>query len=367
LNKPRRHVCVCHEDSKATKTLSGIAKQGFVCFVPSWLVVSFVVVGLIVSTGCTTPSQPTSFGISCPVSQALISPDGNPVTINYAAPVISGGTTPVNSSCSPASGSKFPLGATLITCKAEDARHLTASCGFEVQVRAAPPKPPQLAATRFVAFGDSITEGFTQTCPNTLMLTFTDYLRDVQSVRPPPESPISYPNRLRSLLAARYPAQSFTVINEGNGGEFVADGAADLPRVLTQDNPQVLLLQEGTNDMDGIFFGANPETQMTTVVNNLRTMIRTARARGITVFVGTLTPQRAGACRGYAPAYIGPVNDRIRPMLASEEATLADLYAAFGSTAGTDLIGPDGLHPNEAGYSKIADTFFDAIRQRLEN
>lgn len=322
---------------------------------------------LLGSVACSSPSQPTSFGLSCPASQALISPDGNPVTITYAAPTINGGTAPISPTCSPASGSKFALGATLITCSAEDARHLTASCSFEVQVRAAPPRPPQLSATRFVAFGDSITEGFTQTCPNTLMLTWADYLRDMQGLRPPPQSPISYPSRLRSLLEARYPAQSFTVINEGNGGEFIADGAADLPRVLTQDNPQVLLLQEGTNDMDGIFFGANPETQMTTVVNNLRTMIRTARSRGITVFVGTLTPQRAGACRGYAPAYIGPVNDRIRPMVAGEDATLADIYAAFGGTAGTDLIGPDGLHPSQAGYSKIADTFFDVIRQRLEN
>jgi lysophospholipase L1-like esterase len=169
------------------------------------------------------------------------------------------------------------------------------------------------------------------------------------------------------LPTARYPNQVFTVINEGNGGEFTADGAADLPRVLTQDNPQVLLLQEGTNDMDSIGFGANADSQMTTVVNNLRTMIRAARSRGVTVFVGNLTPQRPGACRGYAPAYIGPVNDRVRTMVLGEEATLADIYGAFGSVAGADLLGPDGLHPTEAGYSKIADAFFDVIRQRLEN
>jgi lysophospholipase L1-like esterase len=172
---------------------------------------------------------------------------------------------------------------------------------------------------------------------------------------------------LRALLGARYTNQTFTVINEGNGGEVTADGAADLPRVLSQDNPQVLLLQEGTNDMDAIFFGANPETQMSGVVSNLQTMIRLARARGVTVFVGTLTPQRAGACRGYAPTYIGQANDRIRTMVAGEGATLADIYAAYGGVASVDLIGPDGLHPTDAGYSKIANAFFDAIRQRLEN
>jgi lysophospholipase L1-like esterase len=325
---------------------------------------------IVAASACRSPSHPSSFGISCPASQTVTSPDGNPVTLSYAAPAIVGGSAPVSSSCSPASGSKAPVGSTPITCTAEDAKHLTASCGFEVQVHAAPPKPPpppQLSATKFVAFGDSITEGFAQTCPGTLTFTWLDFLRDIQGVRPPPDSPISYPNRLRALLGARYSNQTFTVINEGNGGEFTADGAADLPRVLTQDTPQVLLLQEGTNDMDSIGFGANPDAQMTTVVNNLRTMIRAGRSRGVTVFVGNLTPQRQGACRGYAPAYIGPVNDRIRAMVSGEEATLADIYAAFGSVAGADLIGPDGLHPTDAGYSKIADTFFDVIRQRLEN
>ncbi len=327
-----------------------------------------LVLHLCLLTACSTPSQPSSFGISCPISQALSSPDGNPVTITYEAPTSSGGASPVTTSCTPASGSKFPLGATLVTCTAEDAKHRTASCGFEVQIRVPPPKPPQLTATRFVAFGDSITEGFEHQCSSaTLTRSWAAFLADVQGVRPPPDSPISYPNRLRSLLTARYINQTFTVINEGNGGEFIADGAADLPRVLTQDNPQVLLLQEGTNDMDGIFFGANPETQMTTVVNSLRTMIRTARARGVTVFVGTLTPQRAGACRGYAPAFIGTVNDRIRAMMAGEDASLADLYGAMNGVPGTDVIGPDGLHPTAAGYSKIGDTFFDAIKQRLEN
>jgi lysophospholipase L1-like esterase len=323
----------------------------------------------LVTTACSSPSQPSSFAISCPVSQLLTSPDGNPVAISYAPPTITGGTAPVSSSCSPGNGSKAAVGSTIVKCNAEDGKHLTASCEFEVQVSAAPPKPPvpQISATRFVAFGDSITEGFAQVCNNTLMLTWAEYLRDIQGVRPPPDSPISYPNRLRASLAARYTNQTFTVINEGNGGEITADGAADLPRVLTQDNPQVLLLQEGTNDLDAIGFGANPDTQIAGVVSNLRTMIRAARGRGVTVFVGTLTPQRAGACRGYAPAYVTPANDRIRSMVAGEDATIADIFAAYGGVASTDLIGPDGLHPTDAGYSKIAGAFFDAIRQRLEN
>jgi lysophospholipase L1-like esterase len=323
-------------------------------------------IAAIMAGGCESTTTPTPPGpapvIACPAASATPSFDGNPVAVTYGTPTVTGGEVPVVVSCVPASGANFPVGTTSVTCFARDAKQQTASCTFPVVVT----KVPRLAATKFVAFGDSITEGVSALCSGSLALNRADFLRQLQGFRPPLDSVISYPTKLRSLLSARYTAQTFTVINEGNSGEFIAAGAADLPRVLTQDAPEVLLLQEGTNDMDGIFFGDNPETQMTTVVTNLRNMIRNARSRGVMVFVGTLTPQRVGACRGYAPAYIGTVNDRIRVMVAGEDAQLADIYAAFAGVASVELIGADGLHPTEAGYQKIADTFFDVIKQRLE-
>jgi lysophospholipase L1-like esterase len=318
---------------------------------------------------CGAPTRPTLM-VSCPSNQTMSSPDGNPVTVGYTAPVVSGGTAPVSTTCVPPSGSKFPLGLTSVNCTVRDAAQQTAACRFDVSIAFVPPVTvPRLGATRFVAFGDSITEGFEHACSGSLTMlgaTLDDYWRQLVAVRPPPPSPIAYPAKLRDLLAARYTAQTFTIVNEGSGGETIEAGAADLSRVLTQDAPEVVLIQEGTNDMDAIAFGADPGAQMATVVTKLRDMIRLARARGVVVFAGTLTPQRPGACRGYAPAFIGPVNERIRVMVAGEDATLVDIYSAFGGVASTDLIGPDGLHPSAAGYQKIADTFFDVIRRRLE-
>jgi len=312
-------------------------------------------------SSCSSPSQPTSFGLSCPASQALISPDGNPVTITYAAPTINGGTAPISPTCSPASGSKFALGATLITCTAEDARHLTASCSFEVQVRAAPPRPPQLSATRFVAFGDSITAGVTATCLRvTPFMTFLDTMRVLPRAA---DDPWAYPNVLQARLRSRYTAQTPTVVNRGNPGEELADGVSRLPGVLATDSPQVVLVQEGANDVNQ---GHSPATMAAA----LRSMVRDARNRGMQPYVGTLLPQRPlgvnGSCRGFGADNVVAANDQIRAMATSEAAPLVDLYQAFGGVPG-ELIGPDGLHPTEAGYSRIADTFFDVIRQRLEN
>jgi hypothetical protein len=76
-------------------------------------------------------------------------------------------------------------------------------------------------------------------------------------------------------------------------------------------------------------------------------------------------PQRTGACRAYAPSLIAPTNDLIRTVAVDEGATLVDLYRMFIGMEST-LLGIDGLHPSESGHEKMAQTFFDAIRQKLE-
>lgn len=222
-------------------------------------------------------------------------------------------------------------------------------------------KVPQLAATKFVAFGDSITEGVTSTCVRTTaFMTFAETMLVLPKAA---NDAWAYPNVLQTRLRSRYLAQTPTVSNRGISGEDLAGGVIRLPGVLSAEGPEVLLLQEGANDV-------NQTGTPTTIAASLRTMVREGRNRGVLVYVGTILPQRPvgvmGSCRGFGADKVASVNDQIRIMAASEGAVLVDLYEAFEAVAG-DLIGPDGLHPSEAGYQKIADTFFDVIRQRLEN
>jgi len=62
---------------------------------------------------------------------------------------------------------------------------------------------------------------------------------------------------------------------------------------------------------------------------------------------------------------VAAANTQIRALAAAEGVILVDLYPAFAGSTDT-LIGPDGLHPSEAGYQKMADTFYAAVTQRLE-
>jgi lysophospholipase L1-like esterase len=294
------------------------------------------------------------------------------VPVNYPMPTVSGGTAPVATACAPPSGSSFPLGSTNVSCTARDADQRVSSCAFSVSVT----RPPQLAATNFLAFGDSITSGkIAVDCPSgggatacraqTLGEGPGTWISDLLRFSPRfgEESPAAYPRALQSMLANRYAVQAFVVVNEGNSGEVVADGRTRLTQSLNAGTPQVLLLQEGANDMTA----ARPPIEA--IVNDFRAMVRDARGRGVQVFLGTLLPQREGACRAYD--YCDGVNDvvatnaRLRTMAAVEGAVLVDLYQGFEGQTAT-LLGIDGLHPNEGGYQKMAEMFFEAIKQRLE-
>jgi lysophospholipase L1-like esterase len=276
----------------------------------------------------------------------------------------------VTTYCTPASGTGFPNGITEVTCVASDALQRLASCRFNVTVA----RPPRLTATRFLAFGDSITAGVLGTqCPagggvncsiTTLTMSRFELRQFLEGLFINAEAtPAAYPRSLQGLLASRYPLQSFAIANEGLGGEFVSDGKNRLSGLLNQQAPEALLLQEGANDMN------QGQPPIDTIVGDLRTMVRSGRSRGMPVFVGTLLPQRQMACRGYdfcdGKDDTVPTNARIRAMAAAEGAVLVDLFTAFDGQTET-LLGLDGLHPNEAGYQKIAEMFFEAIRLRLE-
>jgi acyl-CoA thioesterase-1 len=222
-----------------------------------------------------------------------------------------------------------------VTCVGTDARQLTDMCMFSVTVEVV----PVLSATRFVAFGDSITEG---------KLASGD------------TAPIPYPTGLKARLTARYTSQEFIVQNDGVGGETSDRGAARLPGVLSARNPEVLLLLEGVNDL-----ALGDSSKVAVVIGNLRTMVQTARSRGILVFLATLLPEIPGGSRAGALPLIVPTNDQIRALAANQGVPLVDLYQAFSGMERT-LIGEDGLHPNAAGYEQIAQTFLDVLRIRLE-
>jgi lysophospholipase L1-like esterase len=349
---------------------------------------SLIVLMALAASACgdDSPMKPTSGPIiACPASQRVESPDGASVVVTFPPPTVTGGTAPVTTTCTNQSGARFEVGTTDVACTARDANQSAASCGFRITVEVL----PRLKATRFVAFGDSITAGslpatcslgtpLVSRCTTTLRpwlpllpLTPEQQLLDNQFLKrglqaAGDSSGASYPLKLKALLGSRYTSQSIVVTNEGEPGETADSGSERLPQVLTKDAPEVLLLLEGIND---IHQPGDQAEHVGPLVEALKTMIRQARSRGVRVFVSTLLPEDPCGCRAFdfvdEVDDIVTANNQIRAIAATEGAVLVDMYQVFAGQTST-LLSLDGLHPNETGYQRMAETFFDAIRQQLE-
>jgi len=320
----------------------------------------------LVAAGCSDPiptnptPPPVAPQIQCPAAQTSQSLDGQPIAISFPDPAVAGGAPPVTASCTPASGSRFAVGSTTVSCSVRDAQTKQDSCSFSVTVT----RVPRISATSYAALGDSITAGTVDPPCRTFSPTgdpLADFLLERALITPRFDNPSSYPSVIRNLLAGRYIAQTTSVVNEGNPAEQARDPATfdRLRMVLAVDAPQVLILQEGANDLD-------TTAQIPAIVSALRAMVREAKGRGVTVFLGTLLPQRGTSCRGGHADVVVPTNSQIRAMAAAEGVDLVDVYQAFVNGPLDALLGVDGLHPTAAGYQVMGQAFFDAIRARLE-
>ena len=307
-----------------------------------------VVLGLMLLSACSgsTPTEPppppAAPTVSCPAPVSLVSPDGNRVPYLFALPTAVNGQPPVTVNCTGVQAIGYPVGSSIITCTATDALSRQGSCSFSITVTAT----PKISKTKFLAFGDSITAGRCGPAP-----AFCD----------------AYDVRLVELLRARYTNQSFSVVNVGIPGETASHAAASslaagedrLPTALNTYTPEVLLLMEGTNDLNA------GEAFAPKALEALGNMIDLARSRGITVFIATIAPIAPGGASNSTIPLVAPFNADIRALAAAKGVPLVDVYAALNADVPRYYSGND-LHPVAEGHRLIGETFYAKIREVLD-
>ncbi len=177
-----------------------------------------------------------------------------------------------------------------------------------------PPPLPRLGADDVVlAFGDSLTFG-----------TGAD-------------SAESYPAVLGKLIGRE-------VVAAGVPGEVTEQGLRRLPQVLDQHRPRLVLLCLGGNDL-------LRKVEPATIEANLRAMVRLMRDRGIAVVL------------------IGVPKPSLLPGTASFYRTLADdLQVPLEGEVLEDVLSSnewksDPIHPNAAGYRKVAEAIAALLRE----
>ena len=326
------------------------------------LVAALAIVSSFVACGSPNNPSPSTQAptAACPANVSVSGVVGGSQAVSYPPPSITGGTQPVSVTCAPASGTTFSTGTTTVSCTATDASSRTAQCSFTVSLSSA----LRLSVTKFMAFGDSFTEGEDG---RRLRLAFRSHFIDPAG---------TYPFLLEGMLNTEYAAEPIKVANEGKSGEPINDGRQRLDGTLKAQHPQVLLLLDGYNDL----FAACPASRLqeasspqcsaaiNEVVSSYRKMIQSARSSGVTyVFASTLTPSGTFIAgpqvldRRITLSAITSVDAKLAPAIRGEGATLVDAFAAFtGHEA--EYIGDDGLHPRPAGYQALAAAFFAAIK-----
>ncbi|MDT7839691.1 ricin-type beta-trefoil lectin domain protein [Streptomyces justiciae] len=140
--------------------------------------------------------------------------------------------------------------------------------------------------------------------------------------------------------------------NEGHSGYRIDQIAALTDASLTRYRPNVVTLHIGTNDLNGNY-------QPSTAADRLRSLVNqvTAAAPDATVLVASLVVSTSGSEEQYRAAY----NQATRQIVSDAQA--AGKHVAFvdmGGLTTADLA--DTLHPNDAGYQKMADAFHRGVQ-----
>jgi lysophospholipase L1-like esterase len=332
-------------------------------------VLAVAAAALLLASGCGStitptppPPPPTEDAptITCPAPQTIqLMGTASTVTATFT-PTFVKGKAPVTLACTPASGSSFGLGQTTVSCTATDALQRSSPCSFAITVT----DRPKLTLTRFVSFGDSITAGEdgTDGGPDTSGLCVPKVTSTGihQSFILPDAQ--TYPGQLQTQLAARYPAQSPTVLKRGCPGEYAYSNTtrARFDAIVSTGQYDIVLIMEGSNDLESPMY-TDP---VGTAASGLRSLVGDAKAVGMKPLLATIPPMSAAGRRGHSAGLVTLLNDRIQQVGGAENVPIVDVYAAFNGNL--TLLGGDGLHPNAAGYAVIAGAFFDVIKKTFE-
>ncbi len=176
-----------------------------------------------------------------------------------------------------------------------------------------PELPPLGPTAKILAFGDSLTFGTGAT---------------------PGES---YPAVLARLIGRE-------VINAGIPGEVSADGLRRLPEILDRENPSLVLLCHGGND---IIQRLNPDQ----TTSNLRAMVQLCQARGIAVALLAVPGKNL-------QLKADPLYEQLAKELSipSENILIPDILRQ-------NALKADYVHPNAAGYNALAVGLADFLRK----
>ncbi len=200
-------------------------------------------------------------------------------------------------------------------------------------------QPPRV---RIVAMGDSTTAG-------------TPAFQSPRET--PPRGSGDETSQYAYWLMRAHP--DWEVLNQGINAQRSDQIAARFDADVLRHKPAVVVIIAGVNDV----CQGHPARQ---VIDRLRAMYRRAHDAGIRVVAGTIIPYNTATPD--QNARMKEINDWIRSQgRADPGVVVVDTRAAVAAPDNPDRLAssPDGLHPDAAGYRRMAEAIAPAIESLI--
>lgn len=155
-------------------------------------------------------------------------------------------------------------------------------------------------------------------------------------------------------------------VNRGISGQTTPQMLLRFKRDVLALKPKAVHILAGVNDIAG---NTGPTT-LEDIENNISSMVELAKAHGVQVILATPLP--AGKFTWAPQLTPGPqvaqYADWVRKYAAEQNLVLADYYPVLVTPDGAmkPELGPDGVHPNKAGYALMKPITQAAIEEALK-
>lgn len=152
-----------------------------------------------------------------------------------------------------------------------------------------------------------------------------------------------FPSRLAAL-------SGWVIHNHGVPGDTSSGAAARLADALEETQPKLVILEIGGND----FLRRRPEPE---VKQNIRRMLQTVRQRGVPVVL-VAVPR-------FSPlgAAVGALSDADLYAELAEEENVPLVAGVFADVLSDSALKADPIHPNAAGYRRMAEGIAVSLRE----
>ncbi|WP_438015761.1 SGNH/GDSL hydrolase family protein [Sorangium sp. So ce315] len=215
---------------------------------------------------------------------------------------------------------------------------------------------PASGSCKIMPFGDSITQGFN---------VAGGYRAPLFHLALEANHDITFVGSASDYSVPMVDGVTFPRNHEGHGG-WTIEGNNGIAKLVDTSipnyQPHIITLMIGTNDINGNINVADAPNRLGKLLDSIF-----MRDPNILVVLAQIVPTRTESTNNTIKAYNAAMPDLVSTRVSrGQHIVLVDMYTAFTNDANYKqaLLG-DNLHPNQAGYNRMADVWFQALSPYL--